>query len=227
MALLEVREVRYGYRTQEESKEVLKGSSCKFETGKTYSIVGKSGSGKSTLLSLMAGLDVPHSGEILFDGQATTDLNRNLYRRSQVGIIYQDFSLFPLLTVLENIMYPMNLNKVDPKEARRIAIELAEKVGLPESLYHRYPSKISGGEQQRVAIARALTMDRRLLLADEPTGNLDSENSRNIMDILTKLAHEDQCCVIIVTHDLSIMAETDEVYQIIDGQILKQELSIS
>lgn len=226
MAILEVKNVRYGYGS-DEAGDVLKGSNCAFEAGKTYSIVGKSGSGKSTLLSLMAGLDVPQSGEILFEGKSTTGFDRNLYRRSQVGIIYQDFSLFPLLTVLENIMYPMNLNGVDTKEARKTAEELARKVGLPESLFHRYPGKISGGEQQRVAIARALTMNRRLILADEPTGNLDSENSSIILDILSRLAHEDGCCVIIVTHDLTVMTETDEVYQIMDGHISRQVLSLS
>ncbi len=226
MAILEVKDVHYSYHSRSSEHEVLKGADCSFKAGTTYSIVGRSGSGKSTLLTLMAGLDIPTSGEILFSGQSTTGFDRNLYRRSQVGIIYQDFSLFPLLTVLENIMYPMNLNGIDAKAARATAEELAAKVGLPSSLYHRYPSKISGGEQQRVAIARALTMDRRLILADEPTGNLDSENSALILDILTQLAHEDQCCVIIVTHDLTIMTKTDKVFQIVDGRIHEQELKV-
>lgn len=226
MAILDIKDVHYSYRSRAEAHDVLKGSSCSFEAGTTYSIVGRSGSGKSTLLSLMAGLDVPSSGDIFFEGESTTAMNRNLYRRSQVGIIYQDFSLFPLLTVLENIMYPMNLNGIDAKSARETAEELAAKVGLPSSLYHRYPSKISGGEQQRVAIARALTMDRRLILADEPTGNLDSENSALILDILTRLAHEDRCCVIIVTHDLTIMTKTDKVFQIVDGLISEHQLKV-
>ncbi len=226
MPILEVKDVHYSYRSRNSEHEVLRGADCAFHAGTTYSIVGRSGSGKSTLLTLMAGLDIPSAGEVLFGGQSTAGLDRNLYRRSQVGIIYQDFSLFPLLTVLENIMYPMNLNGVDAKTARAKAEELAAKVGLPESLYHRYPSKISGGEQQRVAIARALTMDRRLILADEPTGNLDSENSALILDILTRLAHEDGCCVIIVTHDLTIMTKTDKVFQIVDGRIHEQELKV-
>lgn len=227
MSILEVRDVRYAYHTRGSTNEVLSGATCSFEEGQTYSIVGRSGSGKSTLLTLMAGLDIPNSGQIMFAGESTASLDRNLYRRSQVGIIYQDFSLFPLLTVLENIMYPLNLNGIDPKTARAKAEELAAKVGLPSSLHHRYPSKISGGEQQRVAIARALTMDRRLILADEPTGNLDSENSNLILDILTRLAHEDHCCVIIVTHDLTIMTKTDKVYQIVDGTVREQELKVN
>ena len=122
-----------------------------------------------------------------------------------------------MLTALENIEYPMELCHMDAKEARQQALALAQRVSLPEELLDRYPTHISGGEQQRVAIARGLTMDRRLLLADEPTGNLDSENSDNIIDLLLKLAHEENRCVIVVTHDLSVMDRADVVYRINDG----------
>ena len=191
--------------------------SAEFETGVLYALMGKSGSGKSTLLSLMAGLDVPKEGSVLFDGKDTRTLDLFEYRRKNVAVIYQDFSLFPLLTVLENIMYPMSLCHVDKETARKEAIALAEKVQLPESLLNRYPGEISGGEQQRTAIARALTMDRKLILADEPTGNLDTENSENIMNLLVRLAHEEYCCVIVVTHDPTVIQFADYTYKMAKG----------
>ena len=186
MPILELKDVRYSYSPE---KVVLRGMSCVFECGTLYALVGKSGAGKSTLLSLMAGLDLPDSGQVLF----------------------------AMLTALENIEYPMELCHMDAKEARQQALALARRVSLPEELLDRYPTHISGGEQQRVAIARGLTMDRRLLLADEPTGNLDSENSDNIIDLLLKLAHDENRCVIVVTHDLSVMDRADVVYRINDG----------
>ena len=222
MSILELKDVRFSYSADKNSKEVLKGVNCAFSCGKFYALVGKSGAGKSTLLSLMAGLDIPTSGQILFEGTPTNKMNLNKYRRKSVSVIYQDFGLFPLLTALENIMYPMQLCKVNPKTAKQEAMALAEKVSLPKELLDRYPTRISGGEQQRVAIARALTMDRRLILADEPTGNLDSENSDIIIELLQKLAHEENKCVIVVTHDLSVMDKADELYRINDGLLEKR-----
>ena len=203
MPILELKDVRYSYSPE---KVVLRGVNCVFECGTLYALVGKSGAGKSTLLSLM-----------LFEGTPTGDMDLDEYRRRKAAVIYQDFALFPMLTALENIEYPMELCHVDAKEARQQAMELARRVSLPEELLDRYPTHISGGEQQRVAIARGLTMDRRLLLADEPTGNLDSENSDNIIDLLLKLAHDENRCVIVVTHDLSVMDRADVVYRINDG----------
>jgi ABC-type lipoprotein export system ATPase subunit len=214
MPILELKDVRYSYSPE---KVVLRGVNCVFECGTLYALVGKSGAGKSTLLSLMAGLDLPESGQVLFEGTPTGDMDLDEYRRRKAAVIYQDFALFPMLTALENIEYPMELCHVDAKEARQQAMELARRVSLPEELLDRYPTHISGGEQQRVAIARGLTMDRRLLLADEPTGNLDSENSDNIIDLLLRLAHEENRCVIVVTHDLTVMDRADVVYRISDG----------
>lgn len=219
MALLELRNVYYSYTSGQERKDVLKDVCGVFEQGRLYAIIGKSGSGKSTLLSLMAGLDLPDSGSVLYEGQTTASLNLNEYRRYCAAVIYQNFCLFPLLTVLENIMYPMELCHVNKNEAIRDARALAQKVSLPEILHDRYPSKISGGEQQRVAIARALAMGRKLILADEPTGNLDSENSDIIMNLLTDLAHRENRCVIVVTHDLTAMQRADIVYTMVDGKL--------
>lgn len=219
MAILEINNVEYSYNNNIEKKKVLNGVNGAFEQGKFYAIIGKSGSGKSTLMTLMAGLDLPQSGEILFEGTPTNQMNLDDYRKKSVAIVYQDFSLFPLLTSMENIMYPMELCKVKSAKAKADARELAKLVSLPEELLDRYPSKISGGEQQRVAIARALAMDRRLILADEPTGNLDSENSSNLIGLLSRLAHESNRCVIVVTHDISVMERADEVFHIVDGAL--------
>ena len=171
----------------------------------------------------LAGLDLPDSGQVLFEGTPIGDMDLDEYRRRKAAVIYQDFALFPLLTALEHIEYPMELCRVEAQEAARQARELARRVSLPDELLDRYPTHISGGEQQRVAIARGLTMDRRLLLADEPTGNLDSENSDNIIDLLLRLAHEENRCVIVVTHDLTVMDRADVVYRISDGLLQRRQ----
>lgn len=221
MSILELKNVRYSYRAKQAEKEVLRGLCANFACGKLYAIVGKSGAGKSTLLSLMAGLDLPQGGEVLFEGKPTAQMDLAEYRRRSASVIYQDFALFPLLTVTENIMYPMELCGVEASEAKQAALALAEKVSLPADLLDRFPAQISGGEQQRVAIARGLAMDRQLLLADEPTGNLDSENSDLIIDLLLRLAHGENRCVIVVTHDLSVMERADVVFRLVDGILEK------
>ena len=216
MTILELNHVGFRYRPD---RPVLEDVNCRFETGVFYALVGKSGAGKSTLLSLMAGLDLPTEGEILFEGRSTAGMDLSEYRRRYASVIYQDFALLPLLTVQENIQYPMTLCGVPPQEAAQQARELAQRVSLPEELLDRYPSRISGGEQQRVAIARSLTLDRRLLLADEPTRNLDSENSDIVIDLLRRLAHEEDRCVIVVTHDLSVMDQADVTYRVRDHRL--------
>ena len=219
MAILELRDVRYTYETQYQKVEALKGISHSFESGKVHAIVGRSGSGKTTLLSLMAGLDLPTGGEVICGGESTANMKLERYRRETVAVIYQSFRLFPLLTVAENVMYPMELRGMKTREARAKAAELIAKVGLPESALDRYPTMLSGGEQQRVAIARALGMDTGILLADEPTGNLDTANSENIARLLCELAHKEGYCVIIVTHDMALAAKADCVLELRDGAV--------
>ena len=186
-----------------------------------YAWVCKSGSGKTTLLSRLAVLDLPTEGEVLCHDVATSQMKLEQYRREQVAVIYQNFRLFPLLTVAENVMYPMELRGTSPKEAREKAKILVEKVGLPETVLGRYPTMLSGGEQQRVAIARALGMDTKILLADEPTGNLDTANSENIYSILQSLAHDDGYCVIIVTHDRTLAQKADDILELKDGKVVE------
>ncbi len=170
MDILELQEVGYTYRTQYQQVEALRGVSHSFGPGAVHAIMGRSGSGKTTLLSLMAGLDLPTTGQVLFEGTPTSEMKLEAYRREKAAVIYQNFRLFPLLTVAENVMYPMELRGMRPRQAREKAAALVERVGLPASALDRFPTMLSGGEQQRVAIARALGMETRLLLADEPTG---------------------------------------------------------
>lgn len=222
MSILTVSDVSYTYKSRYQTVHALSGISCEFEPGRLYAIVGRSGSGKTTLLSLLAGLDLPENGDILFDGKSTRALNRDQYRRSDVAVVYQSFNLFPLLNALENVMYPMELSGVKPKEARQKAAELLTLVGLPETVGKQLPKMMSGGEQQRVAIARALASNARVILADEPTGNLDSANGRNIVDILTRLAHEENRCVILITHDEEIASRADSVLHLKDGELVSE-----
>ena len=221
MGVLELRDVSYTYQTQYQKVEALRNITASFDGGKVYAVVGKSGSGKTTLLSLLAGLDLPTEGEVLCHDVSTSQMKLEQYRRKQVAVIYQNFRLFPLLTVAENVMYPMELLGTSPKEAREKAKILVEKVGLPETVLGRYPTMLSGGEQQRVAIARALGMDTKILLADEPTGNLDTANSENIYSILQSLAHDDGYCVIIVTHDRTLAQKADDILELKDGKVVE------
>ena len=214
--------VSYSYKGKFQTVKAVDGVSYDFESGKCYAIIGKSGSGKTTLLSLMAGLDVPTEGEIIIDGRSTKEWNRNRLRRDVVSVIYQNYNLFPLLTVQENIQYPLDLKKMPKKAAAALAREVRERVELPENYDKRLPSHLSGGEQQRVAIARTLAQGCKIVLADEPTGNLDSTNTHNIVQILRSLAHDDGCTVIIVTHDPAVAEQADVVLQMKDGSWIMQ-----
>lgn len=212
-----LKNVSYSYQGKYQTVRAVDNVTFEFESGKLYAIIGKSGSGKTTLLSLMAGLDLPTEGEILVNGKSTKEWNRNQMRRDAVSVIYQNYNLFPLLTVQENIQYPLSLKRMPRKDSAGLAKETRERVGLPEHYDKRLPSHLSGGEQQRVAIARALAQGCKIILADEPTGNLDTTNTRNIVEILYALAHEDNCTVIIVTHDTAVADQADVVLQMKDG----------
>lgn len=220
---LTVNRMTYRYRTRGAIENAVDDVSFEFEYGKVYAIVGKSGCGKTTLISNMAGLDLPTTGDVIFEGESTRVMDRYDYRREKVAVIYQNYNLFPILTVKENVLYPMQLQNVPKKERERIACEKLEEMGLGRSYWRRFPSMLSGGEQQRVAIARALAGGQRILLADEPTGNLDAENSTIVMNTFRKLAHEDGYCVIIVTHDPQIAEESDCIVRMSSGKIVGAE----
>ena len=220
--VLEAKRVSYVYRTRHRAVQALNEVSYCFESGKVYAIVGKSGCGKSTLISVLAGLYVPSMGHVLCHGKDTLTLNRTLQRRHDVAVIYQNYNLFPLMTVMENVLYPLGLQRKKKQEARVLAEQTLRSVGLTPDYDHRLPAMLSGGEQQRVAIARAVAGGQRIILADEPTGNLDEENSRHVMDMLKRLAHERDYCVIIVTHDPQVAADSDAVIRMSSGRIVRE-----
>ena len=219
MNSLVAKQVTYEYRNAVQTVKAVNGVSCDFQQGLVYALVGASGSGKTTFLSLLAGLDVPTSGTIELDGESTANMNRDSYRLNHVSVIYQNFNLFQHLTVLENAAYPLYVRKMPKMKADELAAEKLVQVGLKEDQFKRLPNMLSGGEQQRVAIARALASGSEIILADEPTGNLDSTNSQNIVEILRQLAHENDCCVIIVTHDPAVAEAADVVLKRKDGKL--------
>lgn len=219
MIKLTVENVSYKY--QNTLKPAVDNLNCTFEAGKLYVIMGASGSGKSTFLSMLAGLDHPSQGEIRFGEDKLQDLDLDRYRRESISMIFQSFQLLPLLTAVENVCYPMELNGINPKETKQRAKELLSSVGITDDKIKRFPSKLSGGEQQRVAIARSLASGAKIILADEPTGNLDVENTENIMEIFSKLAHENDYCIIVVTHDIEVSNTADVIYKMTDGKLLE------
>jgi putative ABC transport system ATP-binding protein len=216
--MLKISDVNYRYKNSD--REVLKGVSAVFERGKFHAIVGPSGSGKTTLLSLMAGLDRAKSGRLYIDDEDLSALDLDMYRREKISMIFQAFQLFPLLTAIENVCYPMEANGMSTNVARERAKGFLESVGIDASKFNRYPANLSGGEQQRVAIARALGTGAKVILADEPTGNLDKENGEAVIGILHRLAHEEDSCVITVTHNLEIADAADIVFKISDGVLV-------
>lgn len=216
---IQLEHVSYIYTGKQQTKTAVDDVTYSFSSGIMYAIMGASGSGKSTLLSLLAGLKLPSEGRVLYDGQPTTELDCSQLRRDTVSVIYQEFNLFPLLTAEENVSYPLRLRKEEHIRIADLARQALTDMGLKENVFRKLPNMLSGGEQQRVAIARALVTGSQVILADEPTGNLDSENSRHIVEILQKLAHEEGRCVIVVTHEPEVASCADVVLRMQDGRL--------
>ncbi len=212
--LLKVIKASYRYSDAEEGEYALKDVSFDFELGKIYAIKGRSGSGKTTLLSLISGLERATDGEIIFDGKNLKDMNLDKYRSQEIGIVFQSYNLLPYMTASENIILSMDINGDKSKNKEEKAIKLMEKVGLKESYASRKVLRLSGGEQQRVAIARSLSYNPKMIIADEPTGNLDKQTEKEIIEIFKKLAHEENKCVIIVTHSDNVSKLVDKVYDL-------------
>lgn len=195
------------------------------DDGTFVSIIGKSGSGKSTLLGLLGALDTPSDGSIEIDGQDIVKLHDHKlisYRNKAIGFVFQNYNLIPNLSAVENVMLPMEFAGVPKKDRQKRALKLLKEVGLSDGKDLRKPGKMSGGEQQRVSIARALANQPSLILADEPTGNLDSENGRMIFDLLHDLTRTENTTVIVVTHDLDIAGKTDKTFMLSDGKLVKK-----
>jgi lipoprotein-releasing system ATP-binding protein len=220
-ALLIARDVHKSYTMGKRILEVLRGVSLTIGQSEFLALRGASGAGKSTLLHLLGGLDSPNSGEIVFAGQKLTNLNgasRSRWRNQKVGFIFQAYHLLPELDALENVCLPARLARVAPGDAEARGRDLLARVGLAQRLEHK-PFELSGGEQQRVAIARALVNSPELILADEPTGNLDSHTGDEIMELLLALRGERQTTLIIATHDAKIAERAPKVFELVDGQL--------
>ncbi len=210
------------YHEGVETRAVLREASAEFAPGEVVAVRGRSGSGKSTLLNLLAGIDLPSAGDVWVDGVCLSRLSardRTLFRRDHLGFVFQFFNLIPTLTALENVRLPAELAGADPGAVEGRARELLAQVGLADRAAD-FPDRLSGGEQQRVAIARALVAGPRLLLADEPTGNLDDLTARAVMDLLERLARADERTLVIATHSAQVAARADCVYAIEEGHLI-------
>ena len=214
MGILKLENVGYRYKDAPKDSFVFKNINYEFEQGKTYAIKGKSGSGKTTLLSLITGLEKCTEGVILYDGKSLKKMNLDRYRNTDIGIVFQSYNLLPRLTAIENIIVSMEISKIKVKNKKEKALELMKSVGLSEEHAKRKILKLSGGEQQRIAIARSLAYNPKIIIADEPTGNLDKETESEILKIFKHLAKDENKCVIIVTHSQNVCDNVDIVYEL-------------
>lgn len=212
--ILSIQNASYQYSDATSDEYAIKDINFEFEKGKIYAIRGRSGSGKTTLLSLISGLERCTEGKIIFDGKDLKNINLDTYRNSEIGIVFQSYNLLPYMTASENIILSMDASGRKIENKKQKAIELMESVGLKESYADRRVLRLSGGEQQRVAIARSLSYNPKMIVADEPTGNLDKQTESEILDIFKKLAHEEGKCVIIVTHSPNVCDIVDQVYDL-------------
>lgn len=214
MSILKLENVGYRYKDAPKDVYVFKDINYEFKQGKMYAIKGKSGSGKTTLLSLITGLEKCTEGKVLYEDKDLKKMNLDRYRNTDIGIVFQSYNLLPRLTALENIILSMDISKVKVKNKKQKALELMESVGLSKEHSNRKILKLSGGEQQRIAIARSLSYNPKIIIADEPTGNLDKETEGEILKIFSKLAKEENKCIIIVTHSQNVCDEVDTIYEL-------------
>lgn len=223
--IIEIRDVVKSFPVGKSTVTILKGISFDVKPGEFVSIVGPSGNGKSTLLNMITGIDRPTSGEIIVTGKAVHKMSEDQlagWRGDHVGIIFQFFQMLPALSLLQNVILPMDLaNKIPARQRRARAIELLERVGLGDQA-DKLPNQVSGGQQQRAAIARALANDPPLLIADEPTGNLDSRTSHDVFDLFTSVV-EGGKTLLMVTHDKELASRVPRVVEILDGRITRDE----
>lgn len=216
--MLQIKNLKFSYQDGSSRRIILDDVNQTFNESTLYSIVGQSGSGKTTLLSLMAALDVPEEGEIIFNNENIQKIGLNKYRKNNVSMVYQNFNLIPYMSALQNVMVAQSIsdNTIASKES---ALKLLDSVGINEEKSLRNIKKLSGGEQQRVAIARALSTNSNIIIADEPTGNLDNKTQNEIIDIFKEIAHDQNKCVIVVTHSNSVAKQCDVQLKLNDGTI--------
>lgn len=214
MGILKLENVGYRYKDAPKDSYVFKNINYEFEQGKMYAIKGKSGSGKTTLLSLITGLEKCTEGNVLYNGKELKKMNLDTYRNTDIGIVFQSYNLLPSLTAVENIILSMDVSKVKIKSKKQKALELMRSVGLSDDQAKRKILKLSGGEQQRIAIARSLSYNPKIIIADEPTGNLDKDTENDILNIFEHLAKEENKCIIIVTHSQNVCNKADIVFEL-------------
>ena len=219
MPILSLQNISFSY----DKTPVLQDISYEFEKGRMYCIIGKSGAGKTTLLSLLSGLAKPTAGDIIYDGKSIAKIDKYNFRSKYIGVVFQSFNLITKYTALENVILSMDISGVKIKDKKQRALDLLDSVGLDEDEANRRVLKLSGGQQQRVAIARALSYDPDIILADEPTGNLDRETQKEIMDIFRELASQGKC-VILVSHSPDVAAMCDERYELVKISGKKKKL---
>ncbi|MFV0394791.1 MAG: ABC transporter ATP-binding protein [Coprobacillaceae bacterium] len=220
MGLIELQDLEYFYRDGDERRYILRDINYTFDLGKFYTVLGESGSGKTTLLSLIAALDNPKGGKVLYEGKDIALMADDQYRRNKISIIFQSYNLVPYLTALENVLVAMGITDNEiPTDKINVAYNLLDYMGIDKKKAGRQTNKLSGGEQQRVAIARSLATNVDVILADEPTGNLDEEREQEIVQIFKKLAKEHNKCIIMVTHSKEIAQAADEVLLLHKGRI--------
>ncbi len=215
MNILEVKDLLYYYQDGSKKRIILEGVNASFERGKFYTILGESGSGKTTFLSLISALDAPKEGVILYEGKDVREIGYERYRRNMIAIVFQNYNLVQYMTAVENVLVAMGIteNRIEG-DYKEVAYGLLEKVGIDRQTANRRVTRLSGGEQQRTAIARALSTNVDIIMADEPTGNLDHDTSEGIIELFMNLAHEMNKCVIMVTHDLNIAEKSDVILRL-------------
>lgn len=225
MVLIEMKEILKDYRLGQTIVHALRGITLQIDRGEFIAVWGPSGSGKTTLLNLIGAIDVPTSGAINFNGQnllKLSDDHKSELRNKSIGYIFQGFNLIPVLSALENVMLPLQIQGFSNTEAKKRAMDRLDQVGLSNFLKHR-PDKLSGGQQQRVAIARALITNPSLVIADEPTGNLDTETAMKIVELMRDLNRKENTTFIFSTHDQRLLAKMDRLIRLEDGQIMREE----
>ena len=215
MSILKLENVGYRYKDAPKDSYVFKNINYEFEQGKMYAIKGKSGSGKTTLLSIITGLEKCTAGKVLYENKDLKKMNLDTYRNTDIGIVFQSYNLLPSLTASENIIISMDISKVNVKNKKQRALELMKSVGLSEEQAKRKILKLSGGEQQRIAIARSLAYNPKIIIADEPTGNLDKDTENDILNIFENLAKNENKCIIIVTHSQNVCERAAVVYELV------------
>ncbi|PFG78913.1 putative ABC transport system ATP-binding protein [Bacillus sp. YF23] len=223
--ILQFKNINYHYESNNKRTTILQNVNFSFQTGSFYTILGPSGSGKTTTLSLASGLDVPKSRYVLYKGTDIRKIGLDSYRNQYVSIIFQSYNLITYMTALQNVITAMEITGVDVKDKKIRALDLLKKVGLTEIEAKRNVLQLSGGQQQRVAIARALSCNVDLLIADEPTGNLDQETSMEIIELFKELAHKENKCIIVVTHSQDVAKQSDKAVYLQKQNLVVQDVS--